>query len=657
MKVESKTLNVQSTMMGEKVKMGVQVDDMPHIMSVLTDLYKNRLRAIVREYPTNATDAHIEAGVALPIEITLPTALTPTFKVRDYGTGLDADGIREVYSQYGRSTKRDTNAQTGMLGLGSKSALTYADQFTVTSVKDGRRLAVLVSRDEDGAGHMQLLGNPEGEPTNDASGTEISVAIRREDITRCASEARDVLSYWPEGGVLINGEPPEHFAAEGLRVSDSLYIFERGGNDKVVMGNVAYPQPLDLGRQNRNFSVTALVPIGSVKPTPSREALMDTKLTKDTLAQVVLDFDVAIQGAIQREIDKASSPHEAVRIVIQWSRYVGGAAPASAYTYKGHTLPAFYEPTVPSVTVTKWGAESKGVMVNVYSPHGYGRKSAVDLLSELAVALWPTTVWVANFEPKNFAPQHKDKLLKWCRERQIIPPKIQRFALLRENAPDSIFIDPAMKVEWETIKAIKLDPPASRFVDGAPRIPGSFDVFTEDGYAHGVPGDSLRQNKPLMWVQGNRAANRHWHDGLATIFPAYTLVLLPENRVAKFVRTVPKAKPVREAVEAAYKKWSAGISAEDRIALAMREDCAKDSYSVLDPAKVKDPALRKAIRISKRGVEKLNKQRHSYSFMVSVGRLDSYDNPLANYPLYDIHKAKTHPDHVYLYLNAAFAAA
>lgn len=656
MKVESKTLNVQSTMMGEKVQMGVQVDDMPHIMSVLTDLYKNRLRAIVREYPTNATDAHIEAGVALPIEVTLPNALTPTFKVRDYGTGLDADGIREVYSQYGRSTKRDTNAQTGMLGLGSKSALTYADQFTVTSVKNGRRLTVLVSRDEDGAGHMQLLGNPEGEPTDDASGTEVSVAIRREDIRRCEDEARDVLSYWPEGGVLINGEAPAHFSEKALRVSDSLYIFEHGGNDKVVMGNVAYPQPLDLSRQNRNFSVTAFVPIGSVKPTPSREALMDTKLTKDTLAQVKTDFDGAIKGAIQREVDKCASPQEAVRIVIQWARYVGGEAQASAYSYKGHTLPAIYKPTRPSYQTNKWGTTEEGLMVN--SSYGYGRKSAVSLHPDLSIKLWPTTVWVANYEPKTFTAQHKDKLLKWCRERNILPPRVERFALLREDAPDSIFIDPAMKVEWETIKAIKLDPPASKLVNGVPRIPGSFDVFTESGYAHGVPGDNLRQDKPLMWVRGNRFENKRWNAGLANIFTEYTLVLLPENRVAKFCRTVTKALPVRDAVTAAYKKWSAGINAEDLIALAMREDCVKDSYAVLDPAKVKDPALRKSIRIAKRNVEKLHKQRYAYSNMVPVGQLDGgYDKPLEKYPLYDQRKVGTHAEHIYLYLNAAFAAA
>ena len=60
-------------------------------------LYSDKELAIIREYSTNAADAHVEAGIAdTPIEITLPTKLSPTFKIRDFGLALNDSEIQDV---------------------------------------------------------------------------------------------------------------------------------------------------------------------------------------------------------------------------------------------------------------------------------------------------------------------------------------------------------------------------------------------------------------------------------------------------------------------------------------------------------------------------------------------------------------------------------
>lgn len=658
MKVEQQSRVIESNMMGERVTMGVRSEDMSHIMSVLTDLYKNRLLAVIREYATNAADAHVEAGVSLPIEITLPTVLTPTYKVRDYGTGLDAEGIREVYSQYGRSTKRDTNDQVGMLGLGSKSALTYSDQFTVVSVKDGRRLTVLVSRDEEGAGHMQLLGNPGGDPTDDANGTEIQVAIRREDIERCKTQAEDFFSYWPEGSVLLNGEQPQRFSEHALRITDDLWIVERMREDRVVMGNVSYPHDLDVGgTASRDFKIIAFVPIGSVKPTPSREALMDTALTRDTLTALGKDFTEAVNGAIQREINAAASPQAALQVVIRWARYIPNAAKnAASYSYKGHTLPAMWEPTVHPPGVDRYGMPENGVHVSAW---GAGpRSGSVNLRPMIPLADWPKTVWVSDFEPKKFNYTHKAKLLKLCRERNMGQAgEVARFVLCREPAPSNIFIDPAMVLTWESVKAVRLDPPAARLGMSA-RIAGSFEAETENGYKAETPGSKIRLDKPVFWVHGNRWQRRRLADALPTLYKHYTLVFLPENRINKFKRDVPKAIEVSEGIQAAYDGWVKSIKMDDRRALAMEDAGVKMDYSALDPAKVKDPALRKAIKIAKRDVQKLDAKRDTLRYVAHIGKLGAtFDARLEQYPLYNRHALEANAEHVYIYLNAAYAAA
>ena len=150
-------IKTEGNISGEHISMTIDEGSLQHIMSVLTDLYSDTAMACIREYSTNARDAQIEAGHDGPIDITLPSMLLPVFKVRDYGKGLSLDDIRNVYSKYGASTKRESNGFNGMLGLGAKSALTYTSSFTVVSVNGGYRHVVEVGRDEDGGGYMNII--------------------------------------------------------------------------------------------------------------------------------------------------------------------------------------------------------------------------------------------------------------------------------------------------------------------------------------------------------------------------------------------------------------------------------------------------------------------------------------------------------------------
>ena len=281
-----------------KVGMGIRTEDMAHIMGVLTDLYSDKELAIIREYATNALDAQVEAGVDRPIEIELPQALSPFLTIRDFGVGLDEESIRDVYSQYGRSTKRTSNDVVGMLGLGCKSALTYTSQFTVTSVKDGVRTVVMVSREADGSGSMTPMA---ADLTSDPNGTEVRIPISSRDYGSVANKAASFFKYWPAGSVLVDGKAP--FPVEGMRLSDDLLITNAWKDSRIVMGNVAYPAPELNDLVPSPSSVVAYVPIGSVDFPPSRESLMETKTTKETIEKIkVLYCDRQMQGGLSRGI-------------------------------------------------------------------------------------------------------------------------------------------------------------------------------------------------------------------------------------------------------------------------------------------------------------------------------------------------------------------
>src|SRR4051794_3841103 len=123
MLADKSDIQIESTVTGDRVPMTLDETALVHIMSVLTNLYSDPEYAIIREYATNAWDAHIEAGILRPIEVVTPTDLSPYLSIQDWGVGLDKDGIERIYSKYGASTKRESNDFNGQLGMGCKSAL------------------------------------------------------------------------------------------------------------------------------------------------------------------------------------------------------------------------------------------------------------------------------------------------------------------------------------------------------------------------------------------------------------------------------------------------------------------------------------------------------------------------------------------------------
>ena len=100
-------------------------------------IYTDKIAAPLRELACNAYDAHVAAGKKnVPFDVFIPTYDNPTFYIEDFGVGMDAQEIEELYSTYGASTKTDSNKFVGCLGLGSKSPFAYTDNFTVVSRKN-----------------------------------------------------------------------------------------------------------------------------------------------------------------------------------------------------------------------------------------------------------------------------------------------------------------------------------------------------------------------------------------------------------------------------------------------------------------------------------------------------------------------------------------
>jgi len=145
-------------------------------------LYANKIKAIIRELSCNAIDSHTAAGTNQPFEVHLPTTLEPWFYIRDFGTGLNHEQVSNIYTTYFESTKTESNAFIGALGLGSKSPFSYTDNFTVTAIKDGRKGIYSAFINDVGVPSIALMGE---EQVTEPNGVEVKFSAWSSRINRC----------------------------------------------------------------------------------------------------------------------------------------------------------------------------------------------------------------------------------------------------------------------------------------------------------------------------------------------------------------------------------------------------------------------------------------------------------------------------------------
>lgn len=175
---------------------GISRSNEAHIMTILRDtLYSDKVMAVIREYASNAWDAHQQSGKGhIPIKVTLPTVMSPTLVIRDFGMGLSEQDVFQVYTQYGESTKRHTDDAVGMLGIGGKSAFCYSDTFTITSWHDGTKSIYVAVLDASDVGEIQKLHVEPCDPNE--IGLEIQVPVKIADITEFHDKARGFFKYF-----------------------------------------------------------------------------------------------------------------------------------------------------------------------------------------------------------------------------------------------------------------------------------------------------------------------------------------------------------------------------------------------------------------------------------------------------------------------------
>ena len=314
-------------------KFGIKAEGLSHIFNVLRNqLYSDKTLAVVREYSCNAFDAHIEAGRGdEPIEITLPTRMNPNFHVRDFGLGLSEKDIQDIYANYGESTKRNTNAQIGQLGLGCKSGFAYGDNFVIVSYQNGCKTTYNAFIDPSQVGQISKMSS---EKSGERDGIEIVIPVKEGDADNFVEKAQDLFKFWnikpivkgakldlSRKAVVLQGED---WVLRGA--SESRYGYRASDNSYAIMGNIAYPieeyscdftgkaaddDDAAILRSMASSGLEIQFGIGELEISASREALQYTDYTQKQIIKKLQEVREEMVKQVTENLTNAPSMYEA----------------------------------------------------------------------------------------------------------------------------------------------------------------------------------------------------------------------------------------------------------------------------------------------------------------------------------------------------------
>ena len=267
----------------QSIGMTLDLDSAQILMQMLSkNLYSDSIGSLIREASSNSLDSHRRAGVEKPIIVSLENINgNYEFSVEDFGLGLDADDVENIISKYGKSTKRMSNNELGMFGLGFKAPLAYSSTFYFIARKNGIERKYMMYEGED-VNTIDLLYESE---TIEGNGVKVIVPVKYSDYYSFKIKTKEQLAYFqnvyfniPDIDNSFKILRTEHYQLSNISTDNYLHI---------CLDDVYYPIDFaKLGISSISFPVGLRFNLSDgLFPTPNREAIRYTEESK----KVILD--------------------------------------------------------------------------------------------------------------------------------------------------------------------------------------------------------------------------------------------------------------------------------------------------------------------------------------------------------------------------------
>lgn len=273
----------------QSIGMSLDLDSAQILMQMLSkNLYSDAIGSTIRECASNALDSHRRAGVDKPIIVSFQRGDSNTFEfsVEDFGIGLDADDVEKIISKYGKSTKRDSATELGMMGLGFKAPLAYCSSFYFVARKNGVERKYMMYEGED-VNTIDLLYTRE---TTEGNGVKVIVPVTYYDKYDFIKKMKEQLAYFENVYFnVMDAEIKNDFVI--FRGED--YQYSELASDSymhICLDNVYYPIDFEkLGIKDKiDFPLALRFGLSDgIFPTPNRESIRYTPEAKDAIKKKI----------------------------------------------------------------------------------------------------------------------------------------------------------------------------------------------------------------------------------------------------------------------------------------------------------------------------------------------------------------------------------
>ena len=272
----------------ESIGMSLDLESAQVLMQMLSkNLYSDAIGSTIRECASNALDSHRRAGVDKPIVVALGRNKENNyeFSVEDFGIGLDADDVKNIISKYGKSTKRNSATELGMMGLGFKAPLAYSSSFYFVCRKDGMERKYMMYEGED-VNSIDLLYET---PTDQPNGVKVIVPIKYYDRYSFENKIKEQLAYFESvyfdvEGISNNFVITRHEFFQFSELASNNYMH-------LCLDNVYYPIDFEkLGIDTLRLPVALRFNLtDGIFPTPNRESIRYTQEAKAVILSRLKD--------------------------------------------------------------------------------------------------------------------------------------------------------------------------------------------------------------------------------------------------------------------------------------------------------------------------------------------------------------------------------
>lgn len=327
-----------------------KIGDAAVVIDILRNkLYSDKIRVVAQEYLSNARDAMREAkNKTDKIEVTLPTKKNPTLKIRDYGPGLSPERVKEVFVQFGRSTKRDSDEQTGGFGLGAKSLFAYTESAVIVSIHAGIETHYVAHLGKTAAGTLEKVYE---EKTSSKAGVEIQIPVNlskeegnpTDDLERFQGAVYRTIAFWNKEEMPVIKNEAEAIQTEWLKIYNQVQedvglsgktfaVLPRqetcGGHNtstSMVLDGIIYEYDTDdfnslelerfhnvVGYYHRSYLI---IRPGEIEVSASREAASINQANINTLKKHAKAARAEVFDVVKSHIDSIKTLNEVVSVV------------------------------------------------------------------------------------------------------------------------------------------------------------------------------------------------------------------------------------------------------------------------------------------------------------------------------------------------------